>query len=45
MPWTNLLVDATAGHQVRFKVMPFGLKNARVIYQRLVNRIFKELEE
>ena len=23
-----------------YKVMPFGLKNARAIYQRLVNRIF-----
>lgn len=25
-----------------YKVMPFGLKNARARYQRLVNRIFKE---
>ena len=23
-----------------YKVMPFGLKNARAIYQRLVNRMF-----
>lgn len=33
MPWTDLLVDAIAGHQVHFKVMPFGLKIARVTYQ------------
>ena len=25
-----------------YKVMPFGLKNARVTYQRLVNMMFKE---
>ena len=26
-----------------YKVMPFGLKNAREIYPRLVNKMFKEL--
>ena len=25
----------------RYKVMPFGLKNASAIYQRMVNKIFK----
>ena len=25
-----------------YKAMPFGLKNAGVMYQQLVNRIFKE---
>ena len=26
-----------------YKAMPFGLKNARTTYQRLVNRMFKDL--
>ena len=26
-----------------YKVMPFGLKNARATYQRLVNRMFNDL--
>ena len=26
-----------------YKPMPFGLKNARATYQRLVNRMFKDL--
>lgn len=25
-----------------YRVIPFGLKNARATYQRLVNRMFKE---
>ena len=28
-----------------YKVMPFELKNARAAYQRLVNRMFKEMTE
>ncbi|GFZ05169.1 hypothetical protein Acr_17g0007410 [Actinidia rufa] len=27
----------------RYNIMPFGLKNARAMYQRLVNKIFKEM--
>ena len=26
-----------------YKIMPFGLKNARTTYQRLVNKMFKEM--
>ena len=74
LPRINLIVDATAGHELLsfmdafsgynqismdpddqektsfvtgqgtycYRVMPFGLKNARATYQRLVNRMFQK---
>lgn len=37
---TSFIIDRGLNY---YKVMPFGLKNARATYQRLVNKLFADL--
>jgi len=39
----NKTVFTTSRKIYCYKVMPFGLKNAGVTFQRMVNKIFKDL--
>ena len=52
LPRIDQLVDSTVGHKLLtfitnqglycYRVMPFGLKNTRATYQRLVNQMFNK---